>query len=90
MNQHEQLTALIDLAESVGIEIRAAPPSGAAGEQRPGALVRLKGRELLFLDPTATVADQIAVAAAALAGRGELQERFIPPQLREQLDLAEP
>jgi len=89
MNPHEQLAALIDLAETVGIDVRIAPPSGGLSEYRPGALVRLKGREMLFLDPTASLADQIAVVAAALAGRSELQDRFIPPELREQIDLAD-
>lgn len=84
MEQDAQLGLLLDLAESAGLEIRRAPPGGDPG----GALVRLKGTELLFLDPTAPVADQISVAASALAGRKEIEDRFLPPEIRELIDRA--
>ena len=93
MDAEAQLSALLDLAESMGIAVRRAP-SWALGETGPdaddghpgGALVRLKGREVLFLDPTAPVADRIAVAAAALRGRPELDSHFLPPAIRELLE----
>lgn len=83
MDEYEQLRYLLNLAESAGIDIRRAP---AGDDHTGGALVKLRGREILFLDPGASVADRIAVAAAALAGREELQDRFLPPQIRELID----
>jgi hypothetical protein len=74
---------LVDLAEDLGIEVRPAPASQA---HPGGALVRLRGREILFLDPAASVEEQIPVLVSALAGRSELQDRFLPPDLRELLD----
>ncbi len=89
MDEHAQLRALLDLAESIGIEVRRAPAAEAPGGDRPGgALVRLRDREILFLDPAASLADRIAAAAAALAGRSELQDVFLPPELRETIDRA--
>jgi hypothetical protein len=84
MDPHELLAALIDLAEGLGIEIRRAPPGTGSS-----ALIRLKGKEMLFLDPIAPVADQTSVVAEALAGRSELENRFLPPEIRRQLDEAQ-
>jgi len=86
MEASVQLGALIDLAESLGITVRRAPSSGESDAHPGGALVRLKGAEMLFLDPTAPLGDQIAVAAAALRGRRELAERFLPPEIRRLID----
>ena len=88
MDSHEQLSALLDLAESLGVEIRWAPPAGGLREAPGGALVRLRDKEMLFLDPTAAVGDQIEAAARALADRRELQARFLPPEIRRLLDEA--
>jgi hypothetical protein len=88
MDPPELLAALIDLAEALGIEIRRAPPGTGSSGGPAGALVRLKGKEILFLDPIAAVPDQISVVAGALAGRAELQDRFLPPKIRQCLDEA--
>ena len=95
MDEHAQLRYLLDLAETAGIVIRRAPalPEGevAAGRggQPGGALVRLRGKEMLFLDPGASLADRIAVVAAALAGRSEIEDRFLPPEIRRRIDQAQ-
>lgn len=92
MDEYEQLRYLLDLAESVGIDIRRAPTAVAAetpggGSDHPGgALVKLKGKEILFLDPAASVADRIAVVAAALTGRADLQDRYLPPRIRDLIE----
>jgi len=91
MDKHGELRVLLDLAESVGIVIRRAPSGGdaSAGQGHPGgALVSLHGRDMLFLDPAAGVADRIAVVAAALAGRKELDDLYIPPQVRQRIEQA--
>jgi len=86
MEQASQLAALIDLAESLGITIRRTPAAGGAEGHPGGAIVQLMGREILFLDPTASVADQIDAVAGALRGREELAQRFLPPEIRALID----
>ena len=83
-----QLAALADLAESLGMEIRRAPAGDRDGPPG-GAVIVLKGRQIVFLDAGATVAERIAVLASALAKRKELDGVFLPPQIRELLDGAE-
>jgi hypothetical protein len=81
--------AWTNTAESLGIEIRRVPSAlGGEGIDRHGggALVELKGREILFLDPDAPVADRIAVAAGALAGRSELEATYLPPEIRQLIE----
>ncbi len=88
MDASDQLERLIDLCEELGIAIRKAPAGselGASGHPG-GAVVRLKGAEILFLDTTASLADQIAATASALAGRSEIEDRFLPPEIRDLID----
>jgi len=87
MEPHEQLGTLIDLAEELGMVIRSAP-GGDTASHPGGAYVRFKGKEIIFLDPTAAVTDQIAVVADALRGRAELESKFLPPELREMIERA--
>jgi hypothetical protein len=86
MDASEQVALLADLAESLGIEVRRAPEGDSSSGG--GALVRLRGRPILFLDESAPAQDRIALLAGALAGRKELADRFLPPQIRELLDQA--
>jgi len=93
MDEYTQLRFLLDLAEELGVTIRRAPgspaePSDRAAGHPGGALVNLRGRAILFLDPSAAVSDRIAVVASALAGREELEERFLPPEIRERIERA--
>ena len=86
MDLYARLSALTNLAGSFGITIRRVPSSGDPAGHPGGAFVRLKGKEILFLDPTAPVTDQIDVVAAALRDRKELQDMFVPPEIRELLE----
>ncbi len=89
MDAPAKLRVLLELAESCGIGIRRAPLLGDRDEQTGGALIRLKGREILFLDPSAPPAEQIGVVAAALVDRREIQDRFLPPEIRQVIEAAE-
>jgi len=89
MDLNEQVALLADLAESLGIEVRRAPEGDSFSAPRGGgAVVRLRGKEIVFLDESAPAQDRLAVLAGALAGRTELAGRFLPPQIRELLDAA--
>ncbi len=86
MDPYAQLEALLELAEQVGLSVRAFPAAADGGDHPGGALAALRGRQVLFLNASAGVADRLAIVAAALADRPELQERFIPPELRAIID----
>lgn len=86
MNDHTKLSALLDLVQSVGLQVRSAPVSD---DYSAGALVSLKGRDVLFLNTSASPIDQIDVVVAALRGRSELESVYLPPALRELIDLVD-
>lgn len=90
MDPYERLSVLIELAESLQIPVRRVPAPGESQEHPGGAVVRVKDRTVLFLYTTAGVSDQIAVVASALHSRKELQDRFLPPEIREILDACPP
>jgi len=88
MDQPTQLGALIDLAEDLGLSIREimASRGDAPGGRPGGALVRVKGKEIVFLDRGADLGEQIETLAGALRGRNELKDRFIPPEIRQLIE----
>lgn len=86
MDDQDLLSELLELAQSLGIGVRTAEACSDGG----GTLVRLKGQEVLFLDPSADLADRIDAAAAALAGRPELEDRFLVPEVRSAIERATP
>lgn len=77
---------MLDLAEELGMTVREVPGLPGPGDHPGGALVRVKDRDVLMLDTQASLADRVSVAAAALADRPELADRFIAPQLRERIE----
>ncbi|MFA6135336.1 MAG: hypothetical protein WC869_15090 [Phycisphaerae bacterium] len=85
MEPDDMLAALLELARSLGIEVR---KTLSGPSERGGALVRLKGKEILILDASAGQADQIVAAASALRGRPQLEERFLPPEIRAAIESA--
>lgn len=85
MQPQEQLRELMELARQAGIEVRLGP-ARSEGETPGGALVSLRGHEVLFLNSQAAVADRIAAVAAALKGRRQIEDSFILPELRALID----
>ncbi len=85
MDSQTLLSTLLDLAQGMGIAVRPMPAAMESGSQG-GSLVRLKGKEIFFLDGSALVADQIAALAAVLKDRPQLKDRFLPPEVREMLE----
>lgn len=76
-----RLEALCELAEQVGIEIRAEPMGGDGG-----GLCELRGRRVLFIDTAADLADRYDHTLAALAPLTELDQRYLVPELRHDLE----
>ncbi|MCD6304305.1 MAG: hypothetical protein J7M21_05015 [Planctomycetes bacterium] len=86
MQPEAKLGALVDLAEQLGLTVRHVGSAGGGAEHPGGAVVRLRGREIVFLDPAAPLADQVDVLASALRGRAELQDCYLRPEIRELLE----
>ncbi len=86
MDTETLLSMLLDLAEELGIELRHVPSLPMSSDHPGAELVRLKGREMLFINASAAPADQIDGVASVLRSRSELEDRYLPPQLREVLD----
>jgi hypothetical protein len=82
----DQRDALTELAESLGISVRAVAGVGELSGHLGGALVRLKGREVVFLNADAPAAEQTAALASALRGRERLERIYLAPELRELLE----
>jgi hypothetical protein len=87
MDAAGQLVALTDLAAELGIQVRHVPMSD---DDDGGAYVRLRGKEILFLNTAAAPERQVAALAKALAGHRELQDRFLPPEIRLLLENSDP
>ncbi len=86
MDEHAKLAAMIDLANSLNVTVRRTSRPGGSPDRPGGDFVRLKGKEIVFLDPTASPTDQIAVLAEVLREKKQLQQTFLPPELRELLE----
>ena len=82
VDTQQLLEQLLDLAEHFGFEVRHVPLGGSGGGP-----CRVHGKEVLFVDTQADLADQIARAAAALAQRPGLEDRYLLPQVRDILQL---
>ena len=81
MEEQEVLTELLDLAEVLGLEIRRAALGGQGGGR-----CRVGVKEILFVDTDASSSERIARTAGALAEMGNLEDRFVLPQIREVIE----
>ena len=84
MDTSDQLEYLTQLAQQLGLEVRFLDGSGRP-DQPGGAVVKLKGREILFIDSSASLLDQVEAAADFLNGRPELADMYLPPVIRDRL-----
>jgi hypothetical protein len=85
------LRQLVGLAEEAGVAVRTV----RAGEGEPPArsgLCRVRGRPLLLLSSSDPLDVRIEAVAGALRTHGGslLEQRFLPPALRERLERAAP
>jgi hypothetical protein len=85
MDENAILGFLVELAQSLLIDVRTCPHTAweyTVSDHPGGALVRLKGKEILFLDSSATLADRTEAVVSALRGRDELEGIYLPPEIR--------
>jgi hypothetical protein len=83
MDIQTRLEMLLSAAEEAGIEIRRVALNGDGG-----GLCVLRGRRVLFVDLGADTATRYDRSVAALADVAELRQRYLPPELREDLERA--
>ena len=76
-----RLEALLTLAEEIGIDVRAEPMGGEGG-----GMCQLRGSRILFVDTSADVSTRYDRTLVALAGLEELDQRYLLPELRRDID----
>jgi hypothetical protein len=83
MDPDLRLSALLEAAEALGIEVRFEELGGTGG-----GLCVLKGRRVLFVDQGSDAATRYDRAVRELAQLPEIDTIFIRPDVREDLDRA--
>jgi hypothetical protein len=83
MDVQARLETLLAAAEQLGIEVRRVPLGGEGG-----GLCSLRGRRVLFVDTSADTATRYDRTVDAMARLAELQDQYLPPLVREDLDRA--
>lgn len=76
-----RLEVLLTAAEEIGVDVRAEPMGGDGG-----GLCRLKGKRVLFVDTSADLATRYDRTLSALAPLPELDQRYLPPEVREDIE----
>lgn len=82
MDLSSRLEYLLTLVEQIGIDVRAEPMGGTGG-----GLCRLRGKQVLFVDTAADLEIRYEKTLAALAPLPELEDRFVLPEIRRDLEL---
>jgi hypothetical protein len=81
MDLAERLESLLEVAEQMGVEIRAEFMGGDGG-----GLCTLKGQRVLFVDTSADLNTRYERTLAALAPLAELDDHFLVPALRQDIE----
>lgn len=86
MTPDRLLLELETLAARVGVVVRIEPFGGELLEGR-GGLCWVRGKPLVVMDSSLSVAERIATLAAALSGF-DLGDVYVPPLVRARIELA--
>ena len=81
MDLANRLEQLLAVAEEIGLDVRAEPMGGEGG-----GLCRLRGQRVLFVDTSADLATRYDRTLTALAPLPELDERYLLPELRHDIE----
>jgi hypothetical protein len=87
MHAEDLLDQLRDLARAAGLEVREIGRAGEGERETPSGTCRVKGAVWVMLSAADSPDDRIDVLAAALARHAAdfLEDRFLPPALRERV-----
>jgi len=77
-----QFDTVLELLTKLGVQIRREHLGGEAG-----GLCRIRGQAVVFIDLDADVATQLSRCIDALAGMPEVDTMYLPPTLREQIEI---
>ena len=77
MNEQAILDNILALLEAHSVKVRR-----ERLEESSGGLCKVKGERVLFLDISATVSDQAALCAAALANVVDINTVYLLPEVR--------
>jgi UDP-N-acetylmuramate dehydrogenase len=86
VEERELFRELVGVAARLGVEVRVEPFQTPA--VRGGGRCVLDGRELILLDARAPLVDRVEALARALAGF-DLEDVYLPPELRERIEAAQ-
>jgi hypothetical protein len=81
MDLQSRFDALLALATEIGLTIRREPLGGEGG-----GYCMLRGRAVLFVDTMADLETRYERTLAALAPLPEVDRRYLPPEVREDLE----
>ena len=81
MEDQALLEQLLDLALELGIEVRREFFDGEGG-----GFCRIRDKWVLVMDESASLTENLNMVCQALAGREELEEKYVLPQIREALE----
>ncbi len=94
MERAELLDALLELARNLGIAVRRQTLRAAAVDERlpTTGLCRINGEPILLVMDHEPIEDRIATVALALrqTAGDALEDRYLPPRIRETLEAAPP
>jgi hypothetical protein len=81
MDLQSRFDALLSLAQEIGLTIRREALGGEGG-----GYCRLRGQSVLFVDTMADLETRYERTLAALAPLPEVDRRYLPPEVREDLE----
>ena len=81
MDADKLLEALVELAEEMGVEVRRVDLGGGGG-----SLVRLREKQVMFVDTSADAEEQVQRLAAEIAECGDFEDVYMVPELRELIE----
>ncbi len=81
MDLQTRLDTLLSAAEEIGLSLRRESLGGEGG----GFCV-LRGQRVLFIDTMADLSTRYERTLAALAPLPELEQKYLPPEIRDDLD----
>lgn len=81
MDLQRKMSTILELADRLDVRVRQVPLGGEGG-----GLCTIKGRKVLFVDSSADLATQCDRSLADFAQLPEIDNAYLMPELREELD----